>query len=96
MIKLGDEYRLKDGNIVEVLNDNKDGTFDCRHPKEWPYVTYHSIDLWDKVEPRGTYTLPEGNAAFWDSLTKSCPHAWVDVGFHFSKWVCKHCDVAKP
>ena len=25
----------------------------------------------------------------------SCKHEWVNVGFHFDKWVCKKCDVNK-
>ncbi len=24
-----------------------------------------------------------------------CRHEWVNVGFHFDKWVCKKCDVNK-
>lgn len=31
-------------------------------------------------------SLPSGQSTY-------CSHTWVDVGFHFSKWVCKHCNI---
>ena len=49
---------------------------------------------WDKIEnslPRG-FTINE--AAFGDTA-KECLHSWIEVGFMFSKVVCKNCDMEK-
>ena len=56
---------------------------------------------------KNTITLPQGEQLnFWDwnkvadeiatvNEDMSCKHEWVNVGFHFDKWVCKKCDVNK-
>lgn len=56
---------------------------------------------------KNTITLPEGtqlNLWDWNKVADeiasvnedmSCKHEWVNVGFHFDKWVCKKCDVNK-
>lgn len=37
-----------------------------------------------------TYTIHRG-----PSLKNECEHEYVEVGFHFTKLVCKHCDKEK-
>ena len=35
--------------------------------------------------------------AWWESANQTgCKHEWVDVGFQFSKLVCRKCNIEKP
>lgn len=58
-------------------------------------------DNWTKL-PTGR---PTNNMQDWileQNKTVETPkcaygyHDWVDVGFNFTKWVCKHCNIDKP
>lgn len=47
----------------------------------------------------GQFTRPEDNKPITDSSKKECfhwEHEWINVGFHYDKWVCKKCDKDKP
>ena len=61
-----------------------------------------------KTTYNGDISLPcgDGQLNLWDwnkvadeiasvNEDMSCKHEWVNVGFHFDKWVCKKCDVNK-
>lgn len=65
----------------------------------------HEVDsLWEKIETdlKNSGILPTGNynvgSIYTEKEDYNCfrdGHAWVDVGFHFTKIVCKHCDKEK-
>lgn len=64
--------------------------------------------IYNSINGTKTYTLPSGDGqlSLWDwnkvadeiatvNEDMSCKHEWVNVGFHFDKWVCKKCDANK-
>lgn len=97
--KAGDKFKAKDtghtGTVQGVSYDYSSNTDDYRiewdHVPGVHYYQAHDVDTdWEKI-----ISLPTGASPYTWDYKVGCDHEWVDVGFHFTKMVCKKCDKDK-
>lgn len=103
--KAGDRIRVidndKTGEILEVdydwitHQDEYTVIWDAfMHTGSCIYPSRAADVAWELETPRsGVTRLSAGSNSI---MNQGCQHEWVDIGFNFSKIICKKCDIAKP
>jgi hypothetical protein len=67
------------GGVPYIINDNS-----LENELDRINHDYHSYRV-----------LSTHNEPYYGSSTTYCSHEWVNVGFHWDKWVCKKCNKDK-
>lgn len=104
VFKKGDRFKVKKndltGTIEDVCYNPTYGEYD--YSVSWDHMLPHHLYSyserdglldWDKIQD-SPHSLPKGLTIneVGDVVREGCEHKWVDVGFSYSKMVCKTCN----